>query len=50
MGSWVKKKRNFPDGSVAKTPNAGGPGSIPGWGTRYHMLQVRVSMPRQKIP
>ena len=24
------------------TPNAGGPGSIPGQGTRSHMLQLRV--------
>jgi len=51
MGSWVKKKkRSFPDGPVAKTPNAGGSGSIPGWGTRNHMLQLRVCMPQQNIP
>ncbi|TEA33728.1 hypothetical protein DBR06_SOUSAS12810084, partial [Sousa chinensis] len=29
-------------------PNAGGPGSIPGQGTRSHMPQLRVCMPRQK--
>ena len=26
------------------TPNTGGPGSIPGQGTRCHMLQLRVRM------
>ena len=31
-------------------PNAGGPGSIPGQGTRPHMLQPRVCMPQLKIP
>ena len=30
-------------------PNAGGPGLIPGQGTRSHMLQLRV-MPQLKIP
>ena len=25
-------------------PNAGGPGSIPEWGTGAHMLQLRVHM------
>ena len=29
--------------------NAGGPGSIPGQGTRSHMLQLSVHMPQQKI-
>ena len=29
-------------------PNAGGPGSIPGQGTRYHMPQLRVRMPQLK--
>ena len=31
--------RDFPGGAVVKThaPNAGGPGSIPGQGTRSHM-------------
>ena len=23
-------------------PNSGGPGSIPGWGTRSHMLQLKI--------
>ena len=32
------------------THNAGGPGSIPGQGTRCHMLQLRVHMPRPEIP
>ena len=30
-------------------PNAGGPGSIPGQGTRSHMPQLRVCMPQLKI-
>ena len=29
--------------------NAGGLGSIPGQGTRSHMLQLRVHMPKGKI-
>ena len=33
-----------------RTPNVGGPGSIPGPGTRSHMLQLRVCMPQLKIP
>ncbi|TEA29726.1 hypothetical protein DBR06_SOUSAS510336, partial [Sousa chinensis] len=32
------------------TPNAGGSGSIPGQGTRSHMLQLKVRMPQLKIP
>ncbi|TEA37484.1 hypothetical protein DBR06_SOUSAS8810006, partial [Sousa chinensis] len=32
------------------TPNAGGPGSIPGQGTRSHMPQLRVLMLQLKIP
>ena len=32
------------------SPNAGGPGSIPGQGTRFHKLQLRVRMPQLKIP
>ena len=32
------------------TPNAGGLGSIPGRGTRYHMAQLRVHMLQLKIP
>ena len=31
------------------TPNAGGLGSIPGQGTRSHILQLRVRMPQLKI-
>ena len=31
-------------------PNAGDPGSIPGQGTRSHMLQLRVCMPQLKTP
>ena len=30
-------------------PNAGGPGPIPGQGTRSHMSQLRVHMPQLKI-
>ena len=35
---------------MAKThiPNPGGPGLIPGQGTRSHMLQLRVHMPPLK--
>ena len=29
-----------------QAPNAGGPGSIPGQGTRSHMLQLRAPMPQ----
>ena len=32
------------------TPNAGGQGSIPGQGTRSHMLQLRAHMPQPKNP
>ena len=31
------------------TPNARGPGSIPGQGTRYDILQLRVPMPQLKM-
>ena len=31
------------------SPSAGGPGSIPGWGTRSHRAQLRVLMPQLKI-
>ena len=42
---------DFPGGPVAKTSfsNAGGLGSIPGRGTRFHMLQLRVHMLWLKI-
>ena len=32
------------------TPNAGDQGSIPGQGTRSHMLQLRARMPQLKTP
>ena len=43
---------DFPEGPVAKTlvPNAGGPGVIPGQGTRSSMPQVRLEMLKLKIP
>ena len=31
-----------------RAPNAGGPGLIPGQGTRSHTLQVRIRMPQLK--
>ena len=31
------------------TPRAGGPGSIPGQGTRSHMPQLRVHMLQQRL-
>ena len=33
---------DFPGGPVAKTPNAGGLGLIPGQGTRSHILQLKI--------
>ena len=30
-------------------PNAGGPGSIPGWGTRSHMHAAIVRMPQLRV-
>ena len=41
----------FPGGPVAKTPccQCRGLGSIPGQGTRSHMLQLRVPVPKLKI-
>ena len=43
---------DFPGGPMVKThaPNEGGPGSIPGQGTRSHVLQPRVHMLPRKIP
>ena len=37
---------NFPGSPVAKihTPDARGLDWIPGWGTRAHMLQLRICM------
>ena len=39
--------RDFPGGPVAKTPPSQlrGPGSIPGQGTRSHMLQGKLKIP-----
>ena len=39
-------KRDFPGGAVIRlcAPNAGGPGSIPGRGTRFHMLSATESL------
>ena len=31
------------------TSNAGGPGSIPGWGTGFHMPQLKVCMSQLKV-
>ena len=42
---------DFPSGPVAVcAPNAGGPGSIPGQGTRSQVLKLRVCMPQLKLP
>ena len=38
----INECRDFPGSPVAKTPNAGDPGSIPAWGTISHILQLRV--------
>ncbi|TEA39003.1 hypothetical protein DBR06_SOUSAS1710095, partial [Sousa chinensis] len=35
---------------ILHAPNAGGPGSISGQGTRSHMPQLRVCMLQLKIP
>ena len=48
----MKNGRDFPGGSVAKTPHTpyvGGPGLIPGQETRFHMLQLRVCMVQLSI-
>ena len=42
----IKIKRNYQGTSLVQwlrlhVPNAGGPGSFPGQGTRFHMLQLR---------
>ena len=59
LGEWRQKKRNkkqrlkgLPWWSSGQdcAPNVGGPGSIPGQGTRPHMPQLRVCMPQLKIP
>ena len=39
--------RHFPGGPVADwAPSAEVPGSIPGQGTRSHMLQVKIHLPQ----
>ena len=44
INSFIPSWEDFPGGPVAETPctNAGGLGSIPGQGTRSHMLQLRI--------
>ena len=32
-----------------RTPNTGGPGSVPGQGTRSHMSQLRVCTPQLRV-
>ena len=46
-----KPLREFPSGPMAKTlcSRCSDLGSIPGQGTRSHMLQLRVHMPQPKI-
>ena len=39
----MKSQGAFPGVPGAKTPSAGGPGSIPGGGTRSHKLQLMSS-------
>ena len=43
---------DFLGGPVARTPSSQcrDPGSIPVWGTRSHMLQLRAHMSQLKIP
>lgn len=52
LGTWKQHRTQsilgLPGASVAGTPRARGPGSIPGLGTRAHMPQVRVRMPQLK--
>ena len=45
-----KASRGFPGGPVARlhAPNVGGPGLIPGRGTRSHMSQLRLSAAKFK--
>ena len=35
---------------MVKAPTAGGPGSIPGQGTRSHLPQLRVHMLKLRLP
>ena len=41
---------DFPGGPVAKTPNAGGLGLIPGQGTRSHLPHLKIPSASPKIP
>ena len=41
---------DFLDGRVAHAPNAGSPGSIPGWGIRFQMPQLTSHMLQLKEP
>ena len=41
---------DFLDGRVVHTPNAGSPGSIPGWGIRFRMPQLTSHMLQLKEP
>ena len=34
--------RDFPGGERPRGPNAGGPGLIPGWGTRSYVPQLKT--------
>lgn len=47
---WKRAEKDFAGGPVAKTPNSGCQGWIPGQATRSHMLQLRVPMLQLKIP
>ena len=48
----VQRSADFPGDPISKTlcPQGRGPSSIPGQGTRSHMLQLRVLMLHLKIP
>ena len=46
---WYRGTSLVVQGLRHHTPSAGGPGSIPGQGTWYHMPQLRVCVPRLKI-
>lgn len=41
---------DFLDGRVVHAPNAGSPGSIPGWGIRFRMPQLTPHMLQLKEP
>ena len=46
----MKETKDFPGGPVAKTPRSKGLGSVPGQGTRSHVVQLGVCMLQLKIP